>query len=81
MKQMRTKLEQCRSADLMEIDPDGMVDLCDVRIDTSRPVRERMESFIRQVGNPYLFKVDGLIIKTVYPSNAVRRLADCLVNC
>lgn len=81
MDQMRTKLEQCRSADLMESDPDGLVDLKDVRIDTSRPVRERMEDFVRQVDNPYLFKVDGLIIKTVYPSNAVRRLADCLVNC
>ena len=81
MEQIRTKLEQYRSADLMESDPDSLVDLCDVRIDTSRPVRERMESFIRQVDNPYLFKVDGLIIKTVYPSNAVRRLADRLVNC
>ena len=81
MDQMRTNLEQCRSADLMESDPDGLVDLKDVRIDTSRPVRERMEDFVRQVGNPYLFKVDGLIIKTVFPSNAVRRLADCLTCC
>ena len=81
MDQMHKKLEQCRNADLMTCDPGGLVDLCGVRIDTSRPVQERMTDFARQVSNPYLFRVDGLIINAVFPSDAVRRLEDALLHC
>lgn len=81
MDQMHKKLEECRSADLMTCDPDELRDLCDVHIDTSRPVQERITNFLQQVGNPYLFRVDGLIIKAVYPSNTVRRLTDALPYC
>ena len=74
-------LAQYRSADLMTCDPDNLVDLCDIRIDTTCPVRERMAAFVRQVGNPYLFKVDGLIIKAVFAPNTDRRLTDALPCC
>ncbi len=71
-------MEQCRSADLMCCDPDGLVDLQDVRIDTALPVRQRMEGFVQQLGNPYLFKVDGLVIKATYLPQANRRLSDAI---
>ena len=65
-------------ADLMTCDPGKLVDLKDVHIDTSLPVRERMRGFVQQVGNPYLFKVNGLIVKATYLPQANRRLADSL---
>ena len=65
-------------ADLLTCDPGKLVDLRDVHIDTALPVRERMQGFVRQVGNPYLFKVDGLIIKATYLPQADRSLADTL---
>ena len=75
------ELNLCRGADLMGCDPEALVDLKDVQIDTTRPVAQRMEDFVRQVGNPYLFRVDGLIVKAVYLPGAKRRLTDALPYC
>lgn len=74
----RAALERYRAADLMTCDPGGLADLRDVQIDTSLPVRERMVSYLQQVGNPYLFKVDGLVVKASYLPQANRRLSDAL---
>ena len=59
-------LELQRNSDIMACDPNLLVDLRDVEIDTSLPVQKRMEQFLRQVGNPYLFRVDEIVVKTSY---------------
>ena len=74
----RAALERYRAADLMTCDPGGLADLRDVQIDTALTVRERMVSYLGQVGNPYLFKVDGLVVKASYLPQANRRLSDAL---
>ena len=74
----RAALERYRAADLMTCDPGGLADLRDVHIDTARPIQERMVSYLDQVGNPYLFKVDGLVVKASYLPQANRRLSDAL---
>ena len=71
-------LEQQRNSDIMACDPDRLVDLREVHIDTALPVPRRMVGFIQQVGNPYLFKVDGLVVKASYLPQANRRLSDAL---
>ena len=71
-------LDRYRAADLMTCDPGVLADLRDVQIDTARPVRERMVSFLQQVGNPYLFKVDGLIVRVVFSPGSGRSLMDAL---
>lgn len=76
-----TILEQCRNMDIKTCDPDKLIDLQDLHIDTSRPLSERMDAFVQQVRNPYLFKVDGLVIKAVYAPNCDRTLADALPYC
>ena len=67
-----------KRSDLMACEPGELVELKDVCIDTSLPVRQRMEGFLEQVGNPYLFKVDGLIVKATYLPQANRSLSDVL---
>ena len=74
----RAALERYRAADLMTCAPGVLADLRDVQIDTSLPVRERMVSYLGQVGNPYLFKVDGLIIRAVFSPETGRSLIDAL---
>jgi hypothetical protein len=49
-----------------------------MHIDTALPVRERMAHFVGQVHNPYLFRVEGLIVKATYLPQATRRLCDVL---
>lgn len=74
-------LEQCRKADVQTCDPETLVDLRDIRIDVTRPRSERLDAFLRQIHNPYLFKVEGLVVKAVYEPQACRPLADALPNC
>ena len=74
----KAALDRYRAADLMTCDPGVLADLRDVQIDTARPVRERMVSFLQQVGNPYLFKVEGLIVKAVFSPGSGRSLIDTL---
>ena len=71
-------LDRYRAADLMTCDPGVLADRRDVQIDTARPVRERMVSYLQQVGNPYLFKVDGLIVRVVFSPGSGRSLMDAL---
>ena len=71
-------LEQQRNSDIMSCDPNLLVDLQDVHIDTALPVQKRMERFIQQVGNPYLFKVDGIVVKASYLPQVGRSLSDVL---
>ena len=74
----RAALERYRAADLMTCDPGGLTDLRDVHIDTALPVRQRMVSYLEQVGNPYLFKVEGLIVRAVFSPGSGRSLIDAL---
>ena len=71
-------LEQQRNSDIMACDANMLVDLREVKIDTSLPVHKRMERFIRQVGNPYLFRVDGIVVKASFLPQMGRSLSDIL---
>ena len=58
------KLPEYRSADFSSAG--ALTDLRDVQIDITKPIPERVESFLDQVGNPYLFKVGDVTVKVNY---------------
>ncbi len=74
----KTDLDHYRSADIMACTSEELADLQDVHIDTTLPVQQRLEGFLQQVGNPYLFRVDGLVVKATYLPGANRPLSDTL---
>jgi len=41
-------------------------DIRSVSIDTSQPVQERVRSFIRQIGDPYHYKVGDVVVTVSY---------------
>lgn len=61
--------------DLLE----SLVDIRDVKIDTSKPVEERMKSYVEQIKNPYLFKVGNTIVRVSY-ANTQATINDNFVN-
>ena len=58
------ELKKCSAADFSSAEV--VADLREVQIDASKPVAERVESFLVQVGNPYLFKVGDVTVKVSY---------------
>ena len=61
--------------DLLE----SLVDIRDVKIDRSKPVEERMKSYVEQIKNPYLFKVGNTIVRVSY-ANTQATINDNIVN-
>ena len=64
----QTQLNYLKNTDIEQCDPDQLVDLRSVSVDKSLPVPERMRSFVDQVKNPYLFKVDDITVKVEFSS-------------
>ncbi len=59
-------MEKFKVIDLCNVDIKDLVDVESVTINTKLPVSERKQQFIDQVGNPYIFKCNGIIVKNTY---------------
>ena len=56
-----------------------LVDIRDVHIDSDLPQEERIRSFVRQVNNPYRFKVGEVTVNIAYADTSVT-LNDCFAD-
>lgn len=62
----KSQLARCKEVDVSSCDINSLMDLREINIDTTKPVTQRIESFLEQVQNPYLFKVGDIVIKVDY---------------
>lgn len=60
------KVEEWKKVDVREVDMDTLVDIRDVNIDMDWPREKRIEEFIRQIKNPYCFKVGKVAVKVEF---------------
>ena len=44
----------------------SLVDIRDVKIDKTLPTEERIKSYVKQIKNPYKFKVGDVIVKVSF---------------
>ena len=62
----REKLEELRDVNLSCCEKQNLVDIRDITIDKTKSVSKRIADFIEAIGNPYLFRVDDVIVKVNY---------------
>ena len=62
----RTDFEMLKSVDIKNVDKGSLIDLDEVQIDDTRPVSERILSFLQQVQNPYCFRIGDVAVKVNY---------------
>ena len=55
-----------KNIDIRDVDINNLVDLTTVKIDETKPVPERVRSFMDQVKNPFCFKVGNIAVKVEY---------------
>lgn len=60
------KLKEMQEVDIQTVDPETLVDIQDVKIDTSLSKEERIRDFIRQIKNPYCYKCGKTIVKVSF---------------
>ncbi|MDR1754105.1 MAG: hypothetical protein LBR74_04265 [Eubacterium sp.] len=51
------------SHDTGAVNIDDLVDIQDVVIDTSLPKEERLQSYLKQIKNPYCYKCDDMVVR------------------
>lgn len=62
----REELMYCGCVDITDCSAENLVDLKQVEIAADLPVPMRTEQYLNQIQNPYLFRVDKLIVKVSF---------------
>ena len=64
-------IEEMKNVDVRTVDRDRPVDINEIEIDDSLPPKERAAEFLRQIRNPYCFRVGKVVVKNVYSDDGV----------
>lgn len=70
-------LKKMKTVNINTVDADSLIDIKDVKIDPGLSKEERIEQFLRQIGNPYFFRCNGCVVQVSF-SETERTLEDCL---
>ena len=68
---MGMSIEEMKNVDVRTVDPATLVDVTQIVIDESLPQEERVKEYLRQVKNPYCFKVGDVVVKCSYSNDGV----------
>ena len=63
---LMSDLKKLSNADVSDCDIDELVDLRSIDIKRNLPLERRADDFMAQVGNPYLFRVDDVVVKVEF---------------
>ena len=70
MKQFTSdEITSMKKVAIRNVDKDALVDLRSVQIYASKPVQERLQSFLQQIQNPYCFRIGDIAVKVNYKSD------------
>lgn len=59
-------LQELKRVNIKEVNPDELVDISEIEIDTKQSVQKRVKEYVEQVHNPYLVRVDEYVVKIGY---------------
>lgn len=79
IKELEEKLKRCKDIDLGEVDIDEVDDLDRIKISRKKSKEERIIDFINETKNPYVFKVNGRLVKLEFTDNG-KKAEDAITN-
>ena len=59
-------LQELKRVNIKEVNPDELVDISEIEIDTKQSVQKRVKEYVEQVHNPYLVQVGEYVVKIGY---------------
>ena len=59
-------LQELKRVNIKEVNPDELVDISEIEIDTEQSVQKRVKEYVEQVHNPYLVRVGEYVVKIGY---------------
>lgn len=73
------ELEEMEQVDVRTVDRDSLVDIGEIKVDTSLPKQERWADFAERTGNPFCYICNGMVVKVSYREDG-ESLEDKLVR-
>ena len=73
------KLEKCRNMKLEDVTLDDVDELGSIKIDRRKSSNKRILDFLTKVKNPYIFKVNGRLVRMRFSENGPTA-DECLTN-
>ena len=74
---LKKKIEECKNIDIDNINVSEIDEINKIKVNTKISSAERIADFINKVKNPYIFNVNGTIVKMTYSSDDVEAMT-CL---
>lgn len=59
-------LQELKRANIKEVNPDELVDISEIEINTKQSVQKRVKEYVEQIHNPYLVRVGEYVVKIGY---------------
>ena len=64
-------IEEMKNIDVRTVNPETLVDVTRIVIPEGLSKEERVKEYLRQVKNPYCFRVGKMVVKNVYSDDGV----------
>ena len=65
------ELESLKNVDIRTVNPATLRDIRDVKINTALPKEQRIQDYIRQIGNPYCYRHGKYVVKISFADTDV----------
>lgn len=78
----KQKLEEMENVDISQIDINNLQELTDIEINEDDTIENKAELFFSQIGNPFLFKINGVVVQIAFNNhqNSKKTLDDVLYS-
>ena len=69
VKELEEKIKRCKYIEVNEVNKDDVDELSDIKISRKKSKEEKILDFISKTKNPYIFKVNGKLVKIEFSKN------------
>ena len=79
IKELEQKIKRCKKIEVNEVNINDVDDLSEIKISRKKSKEEKILDFISKTKNPYIFKVNGKLVKLEFTDNG-RKAEDAITN-
>ena len=79
VKELEEKIKKCKKIEVNEVNINDEDDLSEVKISRKKFKKEKILDFISKTKNPYIFKVNGKLVKLEFTDNGTNA-EDVIMN-
>ncbi len=80
IEEIKEKLDRCKNMNLKDVTLDDVDEISSIKIDRRKSSEERILDFLTKVKNPYIFKVNGKLVRMRFSENTDLTADDCLTR-